>query len=291
MVMLDWLFFLALVIAGFFFGILSAMVGIGGGLLNVPFLDFIVGLDPGNATFISTFVIIFTSTSGTITYRSEKKIDYRTGLQYLALAIPGVVVGGILAELIPRVILRFLFGLMITGAGIRGIIKANTSVVKEEKSLPLIPPAGMERRKIIDKDGNIWEYDVKIGSGRLFALFGGFIAGLLGVGGGIIFVPVLNAVSGLPIHIAAPTSTMMIIVVSLLAFITRSTSRLQAGTFDVSLLTTYGIPLIIGSVLGARVGALKVKKIKSRQLLTFFWSIATIAGLRVVLTELINYVS
>ncbi|MCH8909012.1 MAG: sulfite exporter TauE/SafE family protein, partial [Candidatus Heimdallarchaeota archaeon] len=102
---------------------------------------------------------------------------------------------------------------------------------------------------------------------------------------GIIYVPVLSAVSGLPIHIAAATSTAMIVVVSLVGFITRSSSRIEAGTFDLSLLSEFGLPLLIGSIIGARFGALKVKKIKSRELLTFFWTVAILAGIRILMSE------
>ncbi|MCH8905942.1 MAG: sulfite exporter TauE/SafE family protein, partial [Candidatus Heimdallarchaeota archaeon] len=169
---MDPLFFAVLLIAGFFFGILSAMVGIGGGLLNVPFLTFVMEVPSNDATFISTFVIIFTSTSAALTYKGEKKIDYRTGGQYLLLALPGVIIGGLLADRIPREILLIFFAIMIIAAGIRGIIKANAKT-EDNLDLPETSPAGFERRKIVDKDGIIWEYDVKIGMGRIYALLGG----------------------------------------------------------------------------------------------------------------------
>jgi len=175
---------------------------------------------------------------------------------------------------------------MVIAAGIRGIIKAQRTV-DETLDLPENPPQGFERRKIIDKDGTIWEYDVKIGVGRIFAFFGGVMAGLLGVGGGLIYVPVLSSVSGLPIHIAAATSTAMIVVVSLVGFITRSSSRIGDGTLNLTQLTEFGLPLLIGSIIGARFGALKVKKINSRELLTFFWVIAMLAGIRILVSELV----
>ena len=51
--------FIMLIVLGFFFAILSSMIGIGGGLLNVPTLDFGFGLETADATFVSSFVIVF----------------------------------------------------------------------------------------------------------------------------------------------------------------------------------------------------------------------------------------
>ena len=52
--------FISLIILGFFYAILASMIGIGGGLLYVPTLDFGFGLDTIDATFVSSFVIVFT---------------------------------------------------------------------------------------------------------------------------------------------------------------------------------------------------------------------------------------
>ncbi len=261
------------------------MVGIGGGIMNVPFLDFIIGLETNEATFVSSFVIIFTSTSGFLKYKSEKRIDYKTGLNYLILAIPGVIIGGWYADRIRREILRQLFGVIVSLAAIRGIYKAY--LMGKDNSEKKIDKPGSnktEKRIIVDKDGKSYEYDVNIGMGRIFAFFGGLLAGLLGVGGGIIYMPVLTAISGVPVHIAAATSTSMIVVVSTIAIITRIISLNSSGDLDLSLLWEYGIPLALGAVTGARIGAGRMKKIDSKVLLGLFWTIALIAGLRMLLT-------
>ncbi|MHA2090032.1 MAG: sulfite exporter TauE/SafE family protein [Candidatus Kariarchaeaceae archaeon] len=281
-----------LIVSGFFFGLLSPAVGIGGGLMNVPFLDYVMKLETNEATFVSSFVIIFSSSSGALKYRSEKRIDYRTAFQFLVLAIPGVIIGGWFADRIPRKQLRQIFGIVVSLAGIRGIRKAyllgKNNINPDELNSNLPQTGGVEHRKIIDNDGVLHEYYVKIGIGRIFAFFGGLIGGLLGLGGGIVYMPVLTAISGVPIHIAAATSTSMIVVVSIIAIITRIISQIEDGTLDTNLLWEYGIPLAIGSVIGARVGAGRVKKLDSKKLLALFWSIAFIAGIRMLINPLIT---
>ncbi|MHA2251109.1 MAG: sulfite exporter TauE/SafE family protein [Candidatus Kariarchaeaceae archaeon] len=285
-----------LLISGFFFGILAVMVGIGGGLMNVPFLDFIIeggDLLTSEATFVSSFVIIFTSSSGAIKYRSEKRIDYKTAANFLAFAIPGVIIGGWFADRIEQQTLKQMFGILVSLAGIRGIRKAylmDKNVDPNSNKTEADPENGEELRKIVDKDGNVHEYVVKMKIGRLFAFLGGLVAGLLGVGGGIIYMPVLTSISGVPVHIAAATSTSMIVVVSIIAIITRLISLNSQGELSdhLSLLPKFGIPLAIGAIIGARIGAVRVKKLDSRMLLGLFWTIAFIAGIRMLINPWIT---
>ena len=68
--------FISLIILGFFYAILASMIGIGGGLLYVPTLDFGYGLETIDATFVSSFVIVFTSSSAFLNFRSQRGLDF-----------------------------------------------------------------------------------------------------------------------------------------------------------------------------------------------------------------------
>jgi len=286
---------IALFLLGIVFAIIATIVGIGGGLLNVPALIFIFNVDEINATLISSFVIVFTSISGFLKYRQDKRIDYKTALIYLVLAIPGSILGGLVAERIDPLLLRRLFAILIGISAIRGIVKAYTSrndeiysPVHEDDDNTTKAEIEENRnegsyRRIQDSEGDIYEYRIKLGIGTGFALLGGFLAGLLGVGGGIIFVPLLNTISGVPIHVAVATSTTMIVVVSVIAVITRFIQRASTGSLDILYIFSYGIPLALGSIVGAYIGAAKVKKIKAKQLTIFFWLVALFASVRMYL--------
>ncbi|OLS26514.1 MAG: hypothetical protein HeimC2_14630 [Candidatus Heimdallarchaeota archaeon LC_2] len=285
---MDPITFISLIILGFFYAILASMIGIGGGLLYVPTLDFGYGLETIDATFVSSFVIIFTSSSAFLNFRSQKRIDFQTARTYLLYAVPGVLISSYFADDVPRDTLRQLFGILVVAAAIRGILKArkmdndgNNYRITEEGP-------GIENRKLVDSDGNTHEYMVKTGMGKYLAFLGGFVAGLLGIGGGIIYVPLLTTISGIPIHIGTATSTTMIVVVSMIAVSIRTGSRISDGTFDFDLWINYAIPLVIGSVIGARYGSTRAKKLDSKVVLTLFWFVAFIAGLRMLINPYIS---
>ena len=285
---MDPLLISVLIIAGFFFGIVALMVGIGGGLLNVPFLIYgvallpnIDGLSPINATLVSSFTIMFTSFSGSLKNRSENRIDFRTAGIFLLFAIPGSILGGWIATLLDASMLKTLFAVLVGVSAIRGIYKAQTSGNNDNDGEKIIP--GKEYRKIQTIDGKIFEYNVKIGVGRIFAFLGGFVAGLLGIGGGIIYVPLMTMIAGMPIHITVATSSAMIVIVTIFAFVTKSIALSGQGALDASLFLTFGIPLALGSVVGARIGAGRIKKLNSKMLLTMFWSIAFLSSIRMLI--------
>ena len=279
--MLDILLILLMIVSGFFFGIIAIMVGVGGGLLNVPFLIYVMEVDPLQATLISSFIIIFSSSSGFLKYRSENRIDMRTAGIFLVFAIPGTILGGWVATLMDAAMIKQSFAVLVGLASIRGIQKAWTMKNNDNDGEEIIPEK--EYRKIVATDGQVYEYNAKIAPGRFFAFLGGFVAGLLGIGGGLVYVPLLTSIVGIPIHVAVATSTTMIIIVSIMAVFTKGAALSAIGLFDLSLLLTYGLPIAFGSVFGARLGAGRVKKINAKWLLIFFWTIAFFSAMRMLI--------
>ena len=138
-------------------------------------------------------------------------------------------------------------------------------------------PQSAERRTLIDNEGTVFSYIVKLRWSLIGAIVGGFVGGLLGLGGGIIFVPVLLA-SGVPPHVTVATSSFIIIFTAL----SGSLSRALNGPLP----WNYIIPLAIGTVTGARLGALKVKKISSQKVLIAFYIIVFLSGVRIILKAL-----
>jgi hypothetical protein len=287
------IFFLSLIITGFLIGIIASMVGIGGGLLLVPILILFFLIDTQKASAISLFVMIFTAGSGSYTYYKQKRIDVRTGLFFALCVIPFSFFGSWIAEKVDEFILVISFGillLLVSTRRIQSLIKGrkNNSVTKkanfennqennlsEKSSKDTFFPRSLEYRKIVDNDGKEFNYTIKMRRTLFGAIIGGFLGGLLGVGGGIIFVPVLTEIGGIPPHIAIATSTFVIIFTAL----SGSFARLLYG----EILFSFAFPLAIGSVIGAKIGATKVKKISSQKILIFFYVIVFLSGVRILL--------
>ena len=247
----------------------------------VPILEYYTG-DITQATAISTIVIIFTSTSGTYKYLKQKRVDIKTGVRYFLFAAAGGLLGGYLADVIPGPQLKAIFGFTLFLLAIRGIRKAwlegrNGGMTKMTdvemdnhedtffKYVVEIPP-------IEDTPGMRYVADLKIG--LPFAFVGGIVGGMLGLGGGVIYVPVL-LFAGLPIHIATATSTFLIVGSTSLA----AYQRIANATFD------WIIPVVmgIGAVLGGQLGAGYARKIRSRWLTMAFWLLAGFTGIRYIL--------
>lgn len=290
---MEILLLIAIFIAGIVFGIVAPMVGIGGGLMYVPFLVFIITVSKDStATFISSTVILFTSLSGSYSYLKSKRVDIRTGLIYSIFAIPGGFLGGWVGDVLitDNHTLRLIFAVAIGLTAIFNLYKiykmngAKASTTEEVEDIPKTGLAKIfaytEKRHIVTPDGTTFDYTVKMGRGAAFSAAGGFVAGLLGLGGGIIYVPVLANLSSVPIHISVATSTFMIFFVTIGVLITRY------FTFTGSFVEVLEIApaLALGAIIGAHIGAAKARKISSKKILSFFWIIAFLAAIRMIIT-------
>lgn len=119
------------------------------------------------------------------------------------------------------------------------------------------------------------------GTARQRALWGaalglgiGFIAGILGIGGGFLIVPLLMLM-GYPTKIAAATSAFTVVFSSATGFL----GHLAVGHFDWTLMISLAIVVIIGSQLGARVMAAQMKP---RQLKQMFGAVLLFVGLKLI---------
>ena len=290
---LDPLLLIELIVSGFLVGVIASMVGIGGGLLVVPMLILIFAQDAQIASAISIVVIIFTSSSASFTNFKHRRIDIRTGLFFAVFVVPSSFIGSWVAEQVDDRVLVVAFGILMLIVAIDRIRKLlvqarnnRNGTNQKQSTTPNLTdeqnnnktnsfmPQAVEKRVLVDSEGTKFIYSVKLRWALIGAIVGGFTGGLLGLGGGVIFVPVLLAV-GVPPHIAVATSSFIIIFTA----ISGSISRILYG----QVLWNYVIPLAIGTVTGARFGAIKVKKISSQKVLILFYVIVFLSGIRMIL--------
>jgi hypothetical protein len=289
--------FIILIASGFFIGLISVMVGIGGGLLTVPVLMFFFGLNNPTSSAVSTLVIVATSSVGAYTYWKQNRIDLQTGRVFALCAVPAAFVGGVLADTLEAIFLNILFGSFLIIVAVRKILFDKSNSVNDVKAKqnsssqiqhnavapsyeqnqysPDLQERG-EERLIVDNKGVIFHYRVQLGRTLIGAMIGSFIGGLFGVGGGIIYVPILTLIGGLPAHIAVATSTFTIVFSAL----SGSIARIIGG----KVLYDYVVALAIGTIFGARIGALKVRKISSKHVLNAFYALVLLAGVNILLS-------
>ncbi len=199
---------LIIFVAGAIAGVLGALLGIGGGIVLVPFLTLAMGFPFQAAAAISLATVIATSSSVSAGRAGKQLINMRLGMVLEVATAAGSLLGGVTAQALKQSTLQLLFGSM---AAIVGVITLSRLSKRNVIRDPSIDPGILGGRFHEDESGCTVTYRVK----RLpLAIGASFVAGnvssLLGIGGGVIKVPVLNAWCGVPMRAAAATSAFMI---------------------------------------------------------------------------------
>ncbi len=249
-------------------GMVAAMTGVGGGFLIVPILNLVFNLPVHQAVGTSLVTIIFTALLSTFAYARQRRIDYRLGLIFTMGTIPGAFLGAYTTNLITDRVLGAVFGvsLMLIALRMIGILKFS-SIRSPTAS------TGWHRR-LVDSKGLIFEYSANMKPGLALSFLGGYASGLLGIGGGVVMVPVLSLAVGFPIHLAVAASMFIMIFTSISGAVT----HLTFGNAQLE----YAAYLILGTIAGTQLGAAIGNRIKEKTLVRIFGLIIILIGLRMI---------
>lgn len=199
---------LIIFVAGIIAGSLGALLGIGGGIVLVPFLNLAMHFPLQAAAAISLTTVIATSSSVSAGRAGKQLINMRLGMVLEVATAAGSLLGSFTAQLLPQATLQLLFGVM---AAVVAVITLSRVSRRNVLLDPNIDPGLLGGRFHEDESGGVVTYRVKRLPAALAASFlAGNVSSLLGVGGGVIKVPVLNAWCGVPVRAAAATSAFMI---------------------------------------------------------------------------------
>lgn len=225
-------------------GLLGALLGLGGGVLLVPLLTIGLGV-PIRAAIAASLLSVIASASASATVNlSRGLVNLRLGLVLEVATAVGGLSGGLLSQVLST---RQLFVLFAVTMSIMGLI-----VLARSKRRNVLPDTGAEPGALggrIQEGETSYIYRLKRLPLALAASLGaGAISGLLGLGGGIIKVPVLATFCGIPIKVAAATSTFMIgVTAAASAFIYYS-----RGDVDLHLAAAVCLGSLPASLLGAQ---------------------------------------
>jgi uncharacterized protein len=194
--------------AGVVSGSLGALLGLGGGVFLVPFLNLVLGFPFSVAAAISLTTVIATSSTVSAGRAGKQLINMRLGMLLEVATAGGSLLGGITAQLIAQSLLQRLFGVV-------AIVVAVIMLTRLKRRNVILDPAAnpgiLGGRYYENESGTTVTYRVKRVPVAVGASFiAGNISSLLGIGGGIIKVPILNAWCGIPLRAAAATSAFMI---------------------------------------------------------------------------------
>ena len=212
-----------LILLGFAAGILGSMVGLGGGIIVVPVLTFL-GFPPTVAASNSLFAALSNAIASTISYSRQKRIEISLGIKLGLLSIPGTVLGAIISNDVTPDIFKILFGFVLIASAVYIFL----------------------RKKIESKEKTLSVQMIIFAVGASF--FAGIISAFFGIGGGIIFVPLMVVGIGMAMKKAAPTSQLILLFSSLSGVISHS----LLGHPDFTQAGFLAIGAFAGGLMGAR---------------------------------------
>jgi len=235
--------------AGTVAGGLGATLGIGGGIFLVPFLALGMGMPIGAAAAISLTTVIGTSSSVSAGRSGSRLINYRLGMVLEVATAAGSLLGGITAQYMNQHALEQIFAMVTAAVGITTLSRLNKRNIVVGDTLDCGALGG---RFEDGESGGVVSYRVKRVPLALCASFiAGNVSSLLGIGGGVIKVPVLNAWCGVPLRAAAATSAFMIGVTAAAG----SIIYYGNGQLIPALAAAAVLGVQAGSTVGLRVGA------------------------------------
>lgn len=267
---------LALIIVGFAVGFLAGLVGIGGGVLIVPFLYFFYahaawsGVSmPGSlhatvAHATSLFIIVPTALAGTATYARNHLVSWRTVLPVALVSMLFAGIAATLATRLPPEVLKVAFGTFLMFTAIQLLTGRGSGAEGPPRfSLPLV-----------------------IFTGAVVGIF----SAMLGVGGGLVAIPLLMYVVRLDIRHVAATSLAIVAFAATAGTATYMVTGAGAADLPTGSVgfvhVAAALPMLPGAILAARWGARVNQRLDARKLRWLFAVMFAVLGANLVIRNL-----
>jgi uncharacterized protein len=237
-------------------GAFGSILGLGGGLLIVPLLTLVFGLPLREAVGVSLVCVIVTSSASASVYLERRQANLRLGMVLELFTAAGAIVGGAIAFLIDERLLAGLFAILLVyvAATMAGGLRRRVEEPPVDVETPVLAAEADAQPKAPDPhpaEPGATGYRVDRLPAAAFGSVGaGVASALLGIGGGLIKVPLMHLVLGVPLRIATATSNLMI-------GITASASAivyLVRGGIDAYVTGPTAIGVFVGATLGSRFG-------------------------------------
>jgi uncharacterized membrane protein YfcA len=235
-------------------GFLSGLFGVGGGILIVPVLVLALGMDQRLAHGTSLAAVLPIAASGLIGFALEDSVDWPVALALTLGAMVGAVIGTKLLHVLSPTVLARAFGAILLISAIRLILDHS-------------------------EGGGRGDLDVLMVLGLLLVgLCAGTLAGLLGVGGGVVMVPAMIIFFGIPAAVAKGTSLGVIIPTSVVA----TNRNLKNGNADLQVAVAVGLAGVVSSFLASKISVGLDEQVSN----VLFAALLTVVAVRIILKSL-----
>lgn len=262
------LIWLGSIVAGF----LGSLTGLGGGIVIVPLLTIVFGVDMRYAIGASLVSVIATSSGAAATYVKEGFSNIRVGMFLEIATTVGALVGAFLALRLPTSVIAVIFGLVLMySAYLSSHRKDENQCLEKSDHLAVI----LKMNGTYPTPQGIKSYEVSsvpAGSGLMF--IAGIMSGLLGIGSGAIKVLAMDQVMHLPFKVSTATSNFMIGVTAAAS----AGIYLNKGYIDPSLT----MPVMLGVLLGSTIGARRLFSAQTKKLRIVFSIVVFLLAIQMI---------
>ena len=219
---------------GIAIGVAVGMLGGGGSVLAVPVLVYVLGQDVETATTISLVVVTAAAVAGGYQHALDGRVCWRHAAAFTAAALPGIIAGTALGNIISGTGLVAGFAIVMLAAAAATWRKASAEHADDDDGQGHTCPA------------------LRLGRDVSAGLAVGFLTGFFGVGGGFIIVPALAVALAFSMRNAIGTSLAIITTTSVLGVIT----HLAAGrSLELDLTAVLAAACVVGALAGARLSS------------------------------------
>lgn len=246
-------------------GLLGSLTGLGGGIIIVPLLTLVFGVDLRYAVGASLVSVIATSSGAAAAYVKEGYTNIRVGMLLEVATTVGAVLGAYIAFMISPNIIGIVFALVLlfTAAQslrprVEHVTDAPGRLARRLRLGSTYPtPAGLQR------------YEVQHVPGGFGIMFGaGILSAMLGIGSGVVKVIAMDRMMQLPFKVSTTTSNFMIGVTAAAS----AGVYLKRGYIDPAL----ALPVMLGVLAGALLGAKVLSRAPTRTLRYIFTAVVVV---------------
>ncbi len=258
----------------YFAGLLGSLVGVGGGIIVVPALTLFMGVSIQKAIAASIVSVIATSSGAAASYVSQRVANMRLGMVLEVATVIGALTGAYLAAWVSGRWLFIIFAAVLAYTA-WSMIRPKGRPTEPAKD-PLADRLQLHGAFFDRSIGQEVTYRVsRTRLGLIVSYVAGVSSGLLGIGGGVLKVPVMNLAMGIPIKACTATSNFMIGV----------TAAASAAVYLMrgEVLPFVAAPVAVGVLLGAKTGAGIMSGIKNDRIRVIFVAVLAISSVQMLL--------
>lgn len=237
-------------------GGLGAMLGLGGGVFLVPLLVLVLQLPFHQAAGISLMTVIATSSAVSNATLRRRLVNVRLGMVLEVVTAAGALAGGVTAHALSERTLKILFVIATSAIALVMFKRLERRNLIFDPAVSVGWFGGGFRDPDLDQEVRYRVKRLPLALGSSF--IAGNLSGLLGIGGGVIKVPVINIWCGVPLRVATATSTFMLGVTAL--------ASVPIYYANGSVVPSLAASAILGVLVGSRLGVWVADRIQVRSL-------------------------